>query len=792
MIRHYFEIATRNLRKHPGYTMIHLAGLSCGFAVAILIFVFVQHELSFDRFHTKSDRIAKLLAYREYGDGQLTPINHMPLPLGPAVLEDIPSAKAFMRISGVDQVHVIGGTVQDNEYVTFADPELFTIFDFPLIHGSKGALLATPTEAVVTEQIAVKYFGAADVIGRTLEMFLQGERRSFRIVGVARDVPLNSTLQFGIVVPMQAIFRYEVGSTRWNWWRTQTYVEFDRPVADVDTSRISGLIARRWSDRTNDETIPLTLQPLIDVHLNPATGGSNPLYSYILTGIALVILLIAGINYVSLGIARGAGRGREVAVRKLFGAVRKQVIFQFLAESIVLAFLAVVIGIVFAELALPSFSSFVGQHLTLSLRSNYMLSAFALVIALVTGLCAGIVPSVVLSRPQPAEIFRRAGGLARSGPVMRGMIVVQFGLSVFLFIATLIMHQQNQHLKDRPLGFRSNAIMVVQRPADNSISDVDFLQRFKQELGGDPRIISVAATSASFNQGYDAYGWNADNQHYTAYVYRVDPGYISTLGMTIVDGRDFAEDPSHDAANPIIVNESLMKQLGSRYSVGSTVPALDTMFDQLGTPTIVGVVKDYHFLSLHEQIGPALLFTRELYPYFQLLVRIDESDVAAATAAVERAYERVSSGLKCRWTFLDDDLAMQYGKEERWSRIITSSAIFAMIIAALGIFGLAGITSVRRSREVGIRKVLGASVFQVLGIINREFIIMVVLANVLVWPIAWYAANKWLQNFAYHIEISLWSFIIAAFCAGAVAMIAVSAHTLRAAFQSPVRVLRHE
>lgn len=792
MIRHYFDIATRNLRKHPGYTLIHLAGLSCGFAVALLIFAFVRDELSFDRFHSHADQIARLVAYREYGDGQLTPINHMPLPLGPAFVEEIPSANGFVRLSANDQTHVIGGTVQGNELVTYADPGLFTIFDFPLTQGNASSVFKTPNEAVVTEAISQKYFGTTVAIGKTLEMFLQGERRSFTITGIARNVPANSTIQFGIVIPATAMFRYEAAMTRWNWWRVITYVQFDRPVAQVDTSQIRTLIASRWKDKTVSEDVPLRLEPLKGVHLNSETGASSPIYSYILTGIGLIILLIAGINYVSLGIARGAVRGREVAIRKLFGAVRNQVVLQFLAESVVLALLAVIAGFVIAEISLPAFASFIGRTLELSISSDLVLVSFGVLMALLTGIVSGLVPSIVLSRPQPADMFRRAASIARSGPVMRGMIVLQLGLSIFLFIATIVMHQQNQHIKNRPLGFSSRAVMVVQRPPDNSISDLDFLQRFKNKLAGNPKILSVSATSASFNHGYDAYGWGDNGKHYSAYVYRVDPSYISTLGMTITDGRDFAANPAEDATNPIIVNESLMKELGSRYAVGSVVPALDTMFDQIGTPTIVGVVKDYHFLSLHEQIGPALLFTRELYPYFQILVRIDERDVSAATAAVEQAYEEVSSGLKCSWSFMDDDLAQQYSNEQRWSKIITASAIFAISIAALGIFGLAGITAVRRSREVGIRKVLGASVYQVLAIINREFFVMVIIANILVWPIAWYVAQKWLQNFAYHIDLSLGSFVLAAVIAGAVAMIAVSAHTIRAALESPGRILRQD
>jgi len=792
MIKHYIGIAVRNLRKHVGYTFIHLAGLACGFAVTMLILIFIRDELSFDGFHEKSDYIAQMVAFRESGEGDLTPISHMPLPLGPAILEETPSAKRFVRISGADQVHMIAGGHQDTERITFADPALFTVFTFPLINGDTTKLFQTPNETILTERLAIKYFGTTDIINETIELFLQGERRSFTIVGVAQNVPSNSTIQFTIVVPMTAVFRYEVASNRWNWWRVRTFVEFDRPVSEVDTTILTGIIARRWSDRKSDETVPLTLRALPDVHTDPQTGGSNPLYSYILSGIALVILLIAGINYVSLGIARGTIRGREVAVRKLFGAVRQQIIWQFLAESVLLAILAAIIGFAMAEMALPAFSAFLGRELESSWITNYALLSFGLAVAVLTGLCAGLVPAIVLSRPQPAEIFRRAATMARSGLLMRGMTVIQLGLSVFLFIGTVVMQKQSRHLESLPLGYSPSAVMVIERPADNSINDQDFLKRLRNELSGESKILSVTATSASFNRGYDATGWNAEGKHFTAYLYRVDPAYISTLGMNIVDGRDFAANASADAANPIIVNESLMEQLGQRYTVGSIVPALDTVFEGLGTPTIVGVVKDYHFLSLHEEIGPALLFTRELYPYFQLLVRVDDQEIPAATAAVEKAYEKVSNGLKCNWTFLDDDLAQQYVSESRWTKIVTAAAFFAITIAALGIFGLAGITAVRRSKEVGIRKVLGASVPQVLASINREFVVMVLIANVIIWPLAWYAARKWLENFAYHIELSLWSFLLAAAITGLVALAAVSAHTLRAAIADPVKALRQE
>ena len=792
MIKHYFEIAARTLRKHAGYTFIHLTGLACGFAVALLIFLFVQDELSYDRFHSKADRIARLIAYRSASDGQKVPVEHMPLPLGQAVIDDVSSAKAYARITGATESHVIAGNVQEYEQITYADPALFTIFDFPLLEGNPNTLFRTPAEAVITERVALKFFGKTDVVGERLEVFLQGERRPFTVVGVAKTLPTNSTIQFAILVPMTAIFRYEIGSTRWNWWRVNTYVEFDRPVKEIDSTLINSIVDRHWADRTKAEAVPLKLQPLAAVHLDPETGGSNPLYSYILSAIAFVILVIAGINYVSLGIARGTVRAREVAVRKLFGAIRGQVIAQFLAESLLLAILALAMGLALAELALPSFNAFVGKSLDLSPTSNLLVPAFGIVMALVVGIGAGIVPATLLSRPMPAEIFRKAGSFAKSGIVMRGMIIVQFALSTFLIIATIIMHQQNQHLQQRPLGYSAESVMVVERPPDNSIADVDFLQRFKNELASDPRILGVSATSASFNRGYDAYGWEAASGHMTAYVYRVDPSYVSVLKMNIESGRDFALDPTLDVANPIVVNESFMKQLGPGFAVGSPVPALDTMFEQYGTPTIVGVVKDYNFLSLHEQIGPVLLFTKELYPYFQLLVRIDNNDVAATTAAVEQAYERISGGLRCNWTFLEDDLAAQYTNENRWSRIVSSSAVFAICIAALGMFGLAGISAVRRSREVGIRKVLGATVLQVLRLINREFLYLVLAANIAVWPLAWFSAKKWLQNFAYPIDLSVWSFVLAAIVASGIAMIAVSAHTLKAALQNPADVLRSE
>ncbi len=792
MIRHFLVVAARNSRKHPGYALIHLFGLACGFAAALLIFQFIQNELSYDRFHSRADYIAGTIAYRDHGDGQLLPIVHMPLPLGPAIVEENPAARNFVRISGADQVHVIAGNVQAVEYITFADPALFTIFNFPLLEGTTDRLFASPTEVVLTESYARKYFGRLDVIGESLVMFFYGERRSFTIAAVAADVPATSTIQFTIVVPMTAVFRFEQASTRWNWWRVRTFVEFDRPLAELDTTRLTGIIERHWTDRQSASPMPLSLRPLKELHLDPAAGGTDPRSSYILGAIALAILLIAGINYVTLGIARGAARGREVAVRKLFGAARRQLLGQFLAESLLLALAALILGAALAEVSLPAFGEFVGRTLQSSGHSTSLLIVFGLAIALFTGLGAGLAPALLLSRPQPAAMFRRAVTVARSGIVMRGMIVVQLGLSLFLVAATIVMHQQSRHLSSRPLGYSPQAVMVVQRPPDNSISDIDFLQRLRHELSGAPGIVSISATSASFNRGYDATGWTSDNKHFTAYLYRVDPAYISTLNMTLVAGRDFAADPAADVANPIIVNESLLKELGPRYSVGSTIPALDTTFEQFGTPTIVGVVKDYHFLSLHEQIGPAVLFTKELYPYFQLLVRIDESNISVATAAVERAYEKATNGLKCEWSFLEDDLAQQYQAERRWSRIITSSAVFAVGIAALGIFGLAGITAVRRSREVGIRKVLGASIPQVLATINREYVILVLVANLIVLPLAWYAARRWLENFAYHIDLSAGSFLLAAALTSAVALTAVSMHTLRAVLDSPAKVLRQD
>ncbi|MGB5106676.1 MAG: FtsX-like permease family protein [Candidatus Zixiibacteriota bacterium] len=354
------------------------------------------------------------------------------------------------------------------------------------------------------------------------------------------------------------------------------------------------------------------------------------------------------------------------------------------------------------------------------------------------------------------------------------------------------MHRQNNRLHQRPLGYSAASVMVLERPPDNSIKDSDFLQRFKNELAGDPHILGISATSASFNRAYDVYGWDSQGKHLSAYIYSVDPSPVSVLKMTIQAGRDFKVDAISDVANPIIVNESFLKQLGPDFSIGSTYSPFDTLFEQFCTPTTVGVVNDYNFLSLHDHVGPALPFTSELYSYFQLLVPVDDNNLASAVAAVEQAYEHVSSGLRCNWSVLEDDLASQYTFEQRWSKIISSSAVFTICIACLGMFGPAGISAVRRRREVSVRKVLGATIFQVVRLVNREFLCMVLAANVIAWPIACYSARKWLQNFAFPIELSLWNSAFAALIASTIVMIAVSAHTLKSAPQNQSSVLRHE
>jgi putative ABC transport system permease protein len=585
--------------------------------------------------------------------------------------------------------------------------------------------------------------------------------------------------------------------SNWSSFNVRTYVLLKQSasVANIETG-LTGLLDRHRAEeetargyKRSGNPFLISLQPLRAMHLDPDTGESLRTYSYILSGIALAILLLAGINFATLAMARSMTRAREIGVRQVFGAIALQLINQQLIEASLLCAVSTIAGLAIAELALPIFNSLTAKSLSLNLSSNWPLVLCIIALAATLTLIAGMVPASILARLRPASIFRREARLSKNGPVVRGLIVLQYSLSIALLICLLGMMRQQHYIRHKPLGFNPDLVIAVINHNHRDTGD-NILSRLRHELSGASRIRSVTACSPSFARGWSKFEWDFRGKSTSALLMQVDPVFVPTLDMQITAGRNFADQPS-DRASGVLVNEAFVKAASLADPVGTVLEGFNTG-NSIQSPRIIGVVRDFHILSLRNRIEPAILYWDDPSYYDAFLARVDGSDITGAIAGLEEAWNKVSPGTRFEYSFLDDDLASQYRSEQRWLSIISYSSGIAMFIALLGLFGLSGVSAIRRQKEVSIRKVLGASVPQLLSALNREFLLLIVLANALAWPVAYYVLGRWLQNFAYRVNIALWTFAAATVAALFLAAAVISAHTLRAAITNPVTILRHE
>lgn len=804
MFGHYLTVGWRNLRRNPLYSLINVFGLSIAVAASVLIFLFVQDELTFDSFHAKGDQIYRVVRApkpnMEHFELNLGKTPYLPAPLAAAAEEEIQGVADAVRLQPVGKGNIIVGDQYFKSELIYADPNLFDMFSFDLLAGNEGTALSDPTAAVISMDAAIRYFGSANILGKSIAITLWDiVPKTYQITGVLAEFPSNSTIAPEVLLPMSASQAVSNQSGSWNGWNFHTYLLL-APTADP--SAVQEKISRLYEQRSaaadkaggigpRENPFTFELQALRDVHLNPETGDSKLQYSYILGSIAVALLLIACINFVTLAMARSTTRAREVSVRKVFGAVRRQLVSQFWGEGLLLSAAALIAGLVLAELALPLFNSIADKSLGIQLFANWPLTLLLLTLLILLGLASGSVPALVLSRLQPASIFRERARLSKSGPLARALVVVQYGLSVALLICLWGMYSQYRYIESKPLGYNSEHVVVLANTSAPDTRGDELTARLRQELAFEARVLNVAACDPSFVRGWGQMEWNFHDQKLRTFVYTVDHEYIPILGIALKEGRNFSPEMPTDPTNAVIVNEAFVRKAGLDEPIGAPLAGY-TLGNSETPPVIVGVTRDYHVMSLHDEIEPVMLTTDPSLHYTHILVRVDGNDLQGTLGRIESAWNKVTGGSRFDYSFLDDDLTRQYLSEQRWLKIVGYSAGVTVVIATLGLFGLAGVSAVRRMKEISIRKVLGATMPQVLRTLNTEFLWLIVVSNALAWPTAYFILNRWLQNFAYRTELSPWSFVLAAGIAIVVAGAAISFHTIRAASVNPAAMLRRE
>lgn len=800
MFKNYLKVTLRSLKKQKVYTFINVFGLAIGLAFCALIFLYVQDELSYDRFHENKDRIFRVEQRYFNADGSVRHdgVNGS-IPLGPTLKQDIPGIETYTRYLRHDH-YIKSNKEAIRELVHYADEDIFKIFSFRFIAGDQETALVNSNSVVVTKDKALKYFGEINVLGETLKIRKEEDFEDYTITGVVEEGPNNSTFRFNLLIPVKDDIRYRPPFIdRWDMNLYQTYVLLEEQVEARGLEPTLAEFRERYDTGFNQTLRELYhipegqiastyhLNPLPEIHLNSV---SDPMYSYILSGIAIAILLIACINFMTLSIGRSSKRSKEIGMRKVVGAFRHQLMFQFWGEAFLICGVSMTLGIVLAEAFLPVFNFLSGKALAFNYLENWSTFAAIFGILLITGFVAGSYPAVILSNFKPVTTLKGSMKLSGSNFFTRSLVAVQFALSVMLIISTLVMKNQLQFIRAQDLGY--NAEHVVYIPL-NQLNGIDVANNFRNAIGSHSDIVDITATGTTVGfRGSHGYGVEHEGENKHINVFTVESNYIDFMELELVAGRNFDPNMATDTTDAVIVTETFLREFGVTDPIGKPIPMLKPDEVAHGGAIIVGVVKDHYFQSLYDEMDPAFLSMNPAWGHGNLLIRIRPENMQETIALIEDTWKAIIPEIPLNYRFLDEDMYEEYANDERWTTIINYSSWFAILIACLGLFGLVTLTISSRIKEIGIRKVLGASILQISGLFAKDFVKLIVIGVVIASPIAWYAMNKWLLNFAYHVNVGLIHFALASLIVLIIAVATISIQTIRAGRTNPAETLVNE
>jgi len=811
MFKNYFKIALRNLTNQKGLAFINIFGLSVGIACFGLFMLYSVNEFGFDRFHKNGDDIYRVYQWSEAkGEEPASGKAYHPMPLGPAMKQELPGVKDYVRLREARGESFIKANNQVNrEEVSFADPLFFSVFSFKLKSGDPAKALEDFYSVVLTEETAKKIFGKIDPVGKTIEIETEDKFVPFTVTAIAENPPSNSSIQFKILGNFNYLATTPSGVKRVNNWHQfsyQTYVRL-KPGSNLPFDK-NLLIAFRKIYYPDEEAksrengwkgkgprIYFGLQPLRSMHTNTKiSGGSiapvDPKTIWILLSIATGVLLIACINFTTLSIGRSAGRSREIGVRKVIGGNKKSLVFQFLTEALLLSFLSAILGLLFAKILLPYFNQLSGRNLNFSFAQYPELIWMIVGLVLIVGLLAGSYPALVLSGFKPVEVLKTKVKLGGSNIFTKSLVTLQFLLSAGLIISTIIIMQQLHYMQSKSPGFDKENIVVVDAAG---ISDTKKLYAlFKQELSAHPEIIGIASSDLGLggDQGWSESAFKYNGKDKEVYEYFVDPDYMHTLGLQLLAGRNFDPNIASDTVNSVIVNETMVRDFG--WTMQNAVGQPITGYRGNLTPVVIGVVRDFNFFAFSKEIQPQMFQQFSTYQPYKFFARIKPGDPSEALITLQTSWKKIAPDYPLKYNFLDENLDRFYQSEVRWSNIVGWAGGISIFLACLGLLGLAALAVVNRTKEIGIRKVLGASISTITRLISKDFLKLVVIAFAIAAPLAWYFMNKWLQDYPYRIHIQWLVFVITGMAIIIMAFITVSFQAIKAAIANPVESLRTE
>ena len=810
MIKNFIKTAWRNLLKNRTFSILNIAGLAIGLSCFLLITMYVVDELSYDRYNEKADRIYRVNSDIRFGGTDLN-LAVCSDPMGATLKRDYPEVEEFTRIYNSSGSKLIkkGNEWINEDLVAHADSTLFNVFTLPAIAGDTKTALNEPNTVVITESAAKKYFGSTNAVGKTLETSDRGNNL-YKVTAVIKDVPKNSHFNFDFFFSMDNV---DYGFGNYLSHNFQTYIvlrkgadykAFDKNFDQVIDKYVLPQAKQYMEVKSMDEfkkagnKLEYHLMPMTDIHLRskrfPELGvNGNAQYVYIFSAVAIFILLIACINFMNLSTARSASRAKEVGIRKVLGTEKKFLIGQFLTESILLAFISLAIAIVIAWAILPYFNNVAAKQISIQdfLSSKMLICIF--LIPIIVGVLAGSYPAFYLSAFQPISVLKGKinAGFKRSN-IRSGLVVFQFFISILLIIGTIIVYRQLNYIQTINLGFSKDQVLVVNTgPLGNKVeafkNEVAKLSGVKSaSVSGFLPVSNSSRNDNTFSSqpvmdsknGFNMQNWN------------IDYDYINTLGMRIKKGRDFSREFGSDST-AMIINETAAQVLGYADPVGKKIytrdvndPSKTTSYD------IIGVVENFHFESLHQKVGPLCLLLGT--SRWNTSLKVATTDIRSLINNVEKKWKSMAPGFPFSYQFLDDSFDNMYRAEQRVGKIAISFAVLAILIACLGLFGLATYMAEQRTKEIGVRKVLGASVNNIATMLSKEFVKLVIIAALIAFPLAWWAMRYWLQDFAYRVDISWWVFMVAALLAFLIALLTVSFQAIRAAIANPVKSLRTE
>ena len=805
MLSNYLKVGVRYLLRNKGYSIINILGLAIGIACCLLVMLFVRSEWSYDRFHTRANRIHRAWLQENY-EGQIFTNTLTPIPLGPTLQSNIPEIESTCRVNLFNTL-VQYGSNRFNEAVNMVDFNFFQMFDFELAEGNRQNAFPNSRSLVLSERLAKKYFGPDNAIGKNLELQLGTERVLFTVSAVSKRSPQESSIQFDMLIPHSndhLLYNERQRLRGWTQVYEETYVLLKAGLDGKTTEqKLPALVKQLAGDNYKEGQYNLHLQPITDIHLNKKLPAGNypvsdPAYSYILGTIGILILLIACINFVTLSVGRSATRAMEVGVRKVLGAERTQLMRQFWGEAMLMVVVSLFIGVMLTILLSEPFNKIANKELSLALDGFTILFIFSLLT--IVGIIAGIYPAIILSGFAPIRVLKNK---LQSGSAMgifrKGLIAGQFVASIMMIIGTLVIGQQLNFLRNKNLGYDREHVVVV--PTNKSRAEgIPLAERFKTELAKNPQVVSSSTSLFSFAEpGWINMGYEDDKKIYRNFrMNAIDADFVKTMNLQVVAGRDFSKESPADVSGAMIVNEALVKEYKWDDPIGKKLPG---SYEQ----QVIGVVKDFHFESLHNAIQPLMLvmkpdsvFRRSndvsfaFAPQPRVNIRLKAGSIGDQVASLQKTWKAVAGDQDFEYRFLDESINRMYREEQRLGTIFRYASALSIFIACMGLFGLATLVVARRTKEIGIRKVLGADVKGLVGLLSKDFMLLVIIASVIAFPISWWALNKWLQDFAYRISIEWWVFIAASSFALVIALITVSFQAIRAAIANPVNSLRTE